>query len=797
MNKDYWPIKPTFISDCKEFSEKDFKLGEVRHPNVDGLLKVDELRGFLADSSDDENINNPLSLFQIVPRSFKIEDNRRIKEIVPKDVYVSDIIGNRRIIRIDPGVLYSNFHCCELFRRCNKGENKYLCYESDSRIALLYHSRLSLLNFETDFEKCYEVLNAVVDEYNKYKRHTEDLSLKVFKYRDDTNDEGRSRLYISYKCEYSHLEEFFFPVIYAGRVVAVLMQGQRFPDGMKKEDLFNGYIDDSPCGVKLKRSINQLGIRRFGPSMSKKRLLALTKRIENLEKRISEKIYVAAQSFINDRFSLWQKEFRNKIKGINGDLYDSIGKYNKYLCDILKEIFEEFHKHGFIRIYTLQNSEIDEENQEEYKFELIGDSSCAGSSQYKSIYFSTFPMTKDVIEKEELLKFIKKVPSGFNKNTDVFRMEVPIMAQKAYIIWKRYDGDFKGAMQKQDDYYRTMLKSMYHTLLEPYFILEGTKFEKKLEASMRISVHESAQVIPSVIDAINNEESLDVLMHGKAYNGNPVITKPMHQILDASNRLLLLEGLFRRSTLIFKKDPPRYQWHDFHRIIYATKSLFDTIVYRKKSQSLHVISDDKFSQYQLLTDYAFLSHALFNLVDNATKYGRKGSKIYLKVNLEYDPFIKRMFNRDELNFIRISVISFGNEIPESSLRDIFKLYYRQSTNEIEGMGIGLFLVKKICNSLKYKADCLNSEKVYDIDLPLHYCYCMQNDLNNVELPEKYIQKLKTTIPGDLVRYVVNNNAADNWEVTDAEVEELLTKSVFKNEFQITIPVKINENIKEL
>lgn len=795
MNKDYWPIQPTFISDCKEVSEKGFTLNEVRHPNVDGLLRVDELRGFLADSSDDENINNPLSLFQIVPRDFKIEDNRRIKEIVPKDVFISEIIGDRRIIRIDPGVLYSNFQCCELFRRCNNGKNKYLCYESDSRIALLYHSRLSSLNLETDFEEWYETLNAVIDEYNNNKRCTEDLSLKVFKYTDDFNDKEHSRVYISYKCKYSHLEEFFFPVIYAGRVVAVLMQGQRFPNGMKKEELFSGYIDDTSSGRELKESINVIEANHFGPSMSNERLLAITRRIENLEKRINEKTYVAAQSYINYRFSLWQKEFRNKIKEIDGDLYDSIEKYNQYLCEILKEIFEDFHEHGFIRIYTLQDSEIEEENRGEYKFELIGDSSCTKLSKYKTIQFSTFPMKKDAVEKEELLKYIKKVPTGFNKDTDVFRMEVPIMAQKAYIIWKRYDGEYKGELKKHDDYYRSMLKSMYHTLLEPYFILEGTKFEKKLEASLRISVHESAQVIPSVIDAINSEESLDILIHGKAYNGNPVITKPMHQILDASNRLLLLEGLFRRSTLIFKKDPPRCQWYDFHRIIYATKSLFDTNVYRKKSQSLHIISDSNFSKYQLLTDYGFLSHALFNLVDNATKYGRKGSKIYLKVILEYDPLIKRIFNRDEPNLIRISVISFGNEIPESSLQDIFKLYYRQSTNEIEGMGIGLFLVKKICSSLKYKVDCMKSEKVHDIDLALQYCYCKQNNLNDVELPEGIINKLKTSVSNDLVRYVVNINA-DNWEVTDDEVVKLLTRSIFKNEFQITIPVKINESIIE-
>ena len=163
MDKKLWPIQPTFISDCRIIGDKDVvekrERPELRFPNIHGVLKADELRGFLADASDDKHINNPLSLFQVVPKYFQGEDNNnRMKEIVPQDIFIKNILNERRIFRIDPGKLYSNFHCCDLYRKCNKGKNESLCYESDSRIALLYHPVLESINYDTDFDFFYQTL---------------------------------------------------------------------------------------------------------------------------------------------------------------------------------------------------------------------------------------------------------------------------------------------------------------------------------------------------------------------------------------------------------------------------------------------------------------------------------------------------------------------------------------------------------------------------------------------------------------------------------------------------------------
>ena len=67
-----WPIDPSFLS-IRDGANK-YDKGSPYSPNQDGLFYTNELRGFLADISDDPDIKNVLSLFQIVPSDFRHEE---------------------------------------------------------------------------------------------------------------------------------------------------------------------------------------------------------------------------------------------------------------------------------------------------------------------------------------------------------------------------------------------------------------------------------------------------------------------------------------------------------------------------------------------------------------------------------------------------------------------------------------------------------------------------------------------------------------------------------------------------
>lgn len=781
----FWPISPTFLS-LRNYASKEIPFvnneqgKRIYSPNEMGIFSSDELRGFLADASDHKDIKNSLSLFQVVPKGFEYKQiGNRIKEVKPIDECIKAILGERRIIRIDPDNLYSNFSCCDLFRKCNRNKNRDLCFQSDSRIGLLYDSRLSKIN--SDFKTFYSILDTIIKEYNS--KIEEEFQLKPCIYEEN-------RVYIQYKCKYSRLYEYFFPIFYQGKVIAVLMQGQRFYKKLKKEDVFNGYIENNKTGQKLQRAINQIGKKRFEEEpMSEKRLKAIIGRIQSLERRISNEMNAAAQWYISNCFSLWRKQFHDHINKIDSDSGNALADYKQALENILQEICGVFNEDGFIRIYS-RVSPMDETNPNLITFELIGDSSSNKKLSNNRLQFkSVLDKEKGIVEKEILLQYIINQPVGFMRDIDFFRLEADISSKKAYIIWKRYNSNINNT---HFEMYGEALKAIYPTFLKGYFILSGLQSEQKLEASMRISVHESAQIIPTVIDAINNDESLEVLRTGKSYPASSKIELPINNVLNASTRLLLLEELFKRPTLIFKKEPAKKKWHDLHRIIYTAKSLFENKVF-VQMQKLVIDKNMSFSSYQLYTDDNYMSQILFNLLDNAIKYGLRGSQIIFNITLNKNHMLKNVFNKNCIQNIQISVISYGDKISEETLEHMYDLYYRASSRNVEGMGLGLFLVKKLCNLMDYTIECKSVEEC-DINVPLHYFYLQQNNIENTSLEEPYKSLLKRSISNDIINKVVNYRCGDYWEVTDEEFKILIERPTYKNEFVITIPTDTN-NLK--
>ena len=78
-----------------------------------------------------------------------------------------------------------------------------------------------------------------------------------------------------------------------------------------------------------------------------------------------------------------------------------------------------------------------------------------------------------------------------------------------------------------------------------------------------------------------------------------------------------------------------------------------------------------------------------NLIDNSSKYGAKEIEVLIKVN----------------NLIEMEVSDDGIGIPKEEKQNIFEKYYRITRDEnlhVNGLGVGLFLVKRIVD--KYKGD---------------------------------------------------------------------------------------------
>lgn len=769
-----WPISPSFLVKPEIPKNETFSINKY------GIYASDTVRGLMADASDDPGIQNPLSLFQVVPEFFLPEEFGYIKRINPAkdDSYLNEILDGKKIIRIDPKILYQNKTCCDKFRVCNGYENK--CHEQDCRIALLYHKDLKEIHYTNNFEDFHNRLEEIIKDYNQkiakeYHLHCE---------RDEKN-----RLYVWYQCPYSKFLEYFFPIIHAGKVIAVLMQGQRIPkEGLNQENLFKEVLADDQVYEDKKKDLSQsiekdIKNDEFGKDpMPESRLNAIWKRIRSLEERIDREVMAYARAYVSDNFHRIEEQFHQQIKNEinpNGELEKAV--YTKIVNGTLQEICDIFNKEGFIRIYSTE-SEFEEVKSDTDTFYLIGaypELTEKEKQNWGKIRFYNLPSDSEKLEAMKNEDFNSYLPPYLNRKIKfnegvIFRIESLSIGNTKHLVWKEYPKK-KDIDQKQFEEFSKFLKTFYHTLWEPYNLLQSVELRKNLETSMRVSVHETSQIIPVIINTLETEYNKLI----------PDISKNKQILYDTIHRLLLLDNLYRRSTLMFKELTPQTDWTDLHRLIYSVRSLCDEKAKKDNMQKIIVWGDGfKINQYKIYTDYQLVSHALFNLIDNAIKYGYMGSNIRINISLsEADLQNERNGNWKLIKAIQISIVSYGAGISEEDGKHIYELFYRSQASKVkEGMGIGLFLVKKICSSLGYTVE-YKSEKLSEYNLPMYYHGKRQN--KTAQLKDVFDSLIEEAVNQDL--------SAGAWSIEDFEFQAAINQPTYRNEFTVTLN-PINNNL---
>ncbi len=130
-----------------------------------------------------------------------------------------------------------------------------------------------------------------------------------------------------------------------------------------------------------------------------------------------------------------------------------------------------------------------------------------------------------------------------------------------------------------------------------------------------------------------------------------------------------------------------------HKNIFLSKKITPILF----EEDTHINSDQKWIEF-----------VLFQIVDNALKYSYPDSKIE--------------FNTQKFNHrIRLNIIDYGVGIPKHDLPRVFEKGFSGSNREIEkSTGLGLYLVKKICDQLNHHIEIqsYDSKTTVSIDFPL-------------------------------------------------------------------------------
>lgn len=102
--------------------------------------------------------------------------------------------------------------------------------------------------------------------------------------------------------------------------------------------------------------------------------------------------------------------------------------------------------------------------------------------------------------------------------------------------------------------------------------------------------------------------------------------------------------------------------------------------------------------YIIQADSFHFTNIIYNILDNAIKYCNEKPQIAIAIT-------------NDANIISLTICDNGIGIPANDLNFIFDKFYRipsKKSNEVNGFGLGLYYVKKICSLHKWKITAKNN-----------------------------------------------------------------------------------------
>jgi two-component system phosphate regulon sensor histidine kinase PhoR len=220
----------------------------------------------------------------------------------------------------------------------------------------------------------------------------------------------------------------------------------------------------------------------------------------------------------------------------------------------------------------------------------------------------------------------------------------------------------------------TLLKQKKYTELQKDFINNMT--------------HEFKTPLSSILIASN------YAIKQEAIENNPKLSKYLKIVIEQSNKL---NQHIEKILNVAKSDS------NFRGIETKPFNLVESLELVKENASLKYsratikLQSDK-DNYTINADEFHFYNITYNIVENAIKYGNGNPKVDITVT-------------ETAKTLELAFCDNGPGIPSAHLEYVFDRFYRvprQNKNEVEGFGIGLFYVKKICDLHKWKIGIKNN-----------------------------------------------------------------------------------------
>lgn len=157
--------------------------------------------------------------------------------------------------------------------------------------------------------------------------------------------------------------------------------------------------------------------------------------------------------------------------------------------------------------------------------------------------------------------------------------------------------------------------------------------------------------------------------------------KLVEEIVKQSEKLdFLIQSLVKTSRL----ETGTFQFQTHQQDIFPMlQEVEEQASVKAKRKNMQISIQTPENEIQAVFDKKWTSEAIYNMLDNAVKYGNENSQVQISIQA-YEMFVA------------INILNEGKSISEEEIPRIFHRFYRgKNASEEEGVGIGLYLARQI------------------------------------------------------------------------------------------------------
>ena len=221
-----------------------------------------------------------------------------------------------------------------------------------------------------------------------------------------------------------------------------------------------------------------------------------------------------------------------------------------------------------------------------------------------------------------------------------------------------------------------------------YTIIQQKKYSELQRDFINNMTHEFKTPLSSILLASN------YLSNQKAINENEKLDRYTKIIIDQSHKL---NQHIEKVLNIAKSDNSSLNIEIKElKLVETLKHVIENIQLKHEDLIVSIVNQE---EYTILADEFHFTNIIYNLLDNSIKYCNQKPKITIEVN-KVNEKISLLFSDN------------GIGVEEKKLQFIFDKFYRvsnQKSNEVNGFGLGLYYVKKICLQHKWKINATNNK----------------------------------------------------------------------------------------